>query len=218
MTFNPYQPPGSTNIVPDAPPDHGWSVNDGRLLVKDGGRLPMIDPFDGRTDDRMTLHPIKLKLTPLWRYAAGIAAIITLGSSYLPDEYTGYFIFPIIALGLFILLAVNSIRSPRIRFEIFLGDITCRRMRRTKWSGTIIGLLMILTIVLPTITGQPSLLGNAPFPVLLVLLLIHVLISRPIGNFICRRKTADGFFEIKGVKRRPLEELRKFQESRRRSA
>lgn len=218
MTFNPYQSPESTNLIPDAPPDHGWSVESGRLLIKDGGRLPMIDPFDGRSDDRMTLHPISLKLVPNWRYPVGIAAILALASSYFPNEYTDYIIFPVIALGLFIVLAVNSFRSPRIRFEIFLGEITCKRMRRTKWSGTIIGILVVPTILLPSFVGNPSLFGNVLYPVILVLLLIHALISRTLGNFTCRRKTADGFFEIKGVKGRALDELRKLQESRRWSA
>ena len=90
---NPYATPATADpaAIPVAPPDFGWAIENRRLVVETGARLPMVDPYTGRASETMQLREVLLpnrlpwlRFLPLVPFPVANIAPALLGAKY-PD-------------------------------------------------------------------------------------------------------------------------------------
>ncbi|RYD37411.1 MAG: hypothetical protein EOP87_03575 [Verrucomicrobiaceae bacterium] len=198
---NPYAPPASRaedGDVPDAPKPSGWILSGDALLVRQDAQLPMVDPFTGVSEERMTLRSIPIRHSPSWRGAAlvvGVLGIVGGGFLSLPDGLSPFLLIPGVAAMLFYL--VTGIFLSTVRIRVFTTRASDLRGR----MGNLINVMMSLTLaslVFAASSGRVPPAVSTGIAVLFGLSFIAAISFRMLTQKLgCRKKTGDRY-EIRG--------------------
>lgn len=214
MELNPYSPPAlpESSEVPDAPPPHGWWIDGDRLLVMQGAQLPMVDPFNGCSPERMTLREFRIKHRPGWHrltLLATISAIVTGVALAMTDT------LPLVGQLLWVATPISLIflffagwRLDSVRIRAFCSDRTDGLIMISKGlSGvTTIGFVAVLFS-----GGLKQIASWLPYVALAVFglsLAAQLVIWFSHRKLTCRSKR-EGRFEIRGLHPDALEYLKK---------
>lgn len=199
---NPYAPPTAgrdTGDLPDAPKSAGWSLSENAILVRQDAQLPMVDPFTGISEDRMTLRHISIRHSPHWLHAAlvvALACILSASFIDLPGGISEALGLTGAAAGLLYLIASLLFSSVRIR--VFTGRSSNLKIRISAFLNTASSLTLLAVIgSLSVGTHQPTMAKVIAilFGVLIISSLAFRFLSRSLK---CRRKVG-GLHEIRNL-------------------
>ena len=143
MSENPYAP-SQVDDVAEAPRPHGWELAEGVLLAEEGAVFPMVDPYTGESEERMTMMRLAVYrrvLWPRWLFAGGLALTIMAAYSGVPDYGA---IGLLAALVGFIAGIAVPIFNRRLWLTMFVTRRTLSRQRTVDWM--IRGMVMLLLI------------------------------------------------------------------------
>jgi hypothetical protein len=200
MPENPYSPPAAESGVLDAPQSHGWKTEGNRVHISFGATLPMIDPYNGKSEDQMALHPLRIKRSPLWIFLPLIGApvifllLALLGKTQNPAipvmmAACGIAIFATVIIGLF---------QPSTTLHVFLSSTTVRRMKLTRTLGWATFACYLGSTISRSFVPQYPLLTTFLFWCFATGLVIRILISLAAKQPACRRRIGL-LFEIRGL-------------------
>lgn len=206
MSFNPYAP-SAINDVPEAPASHGWEVRDGMLLVEKDATLPMVDPYSGESEERMTLIKLDVRGRTLWPrllFLGGLLGAIT--GSFSPRG-------GVLADGGVLLAFVGLVASllmplltGRALLQVFVTAATLKRNRVFRAIGRSGVAALALFFLVAGFEGG----GVAAAAILIGLLGLVLTLSLLLPMFqrrICHKGKSGSFFKIGGVHPRALEAL-----------
>jgi hypothetical protein len=204
---NPYalQAASGTPELPEAPPSEGWALEGNRLIVSRDALLPMVDPYDGTSQETMRMRPVRIPLRPFWHlwFLVGGFGGILLGN-IVP---MGGLIAKLGAIAC-ILYGIIGLSLGSARFHIFCS---ARSERQTRVAG-FIHLIFLLSVV-----GMfAALVYESRFPTLSSVLGILFIVSTVVmgvSRYLTKRLTCrdmvGGKYEIRGLHPDALEYLRK---------
>lgn len=215
MPENPYTPPTADVVPPDAPQSHGWKLDGKHLFISIGATLPMIDPYNGESEDRMPLHPLRIKKSPLWiLYLLIGAPVMFLLLAFLGKTQSttipvmmaacGIAMFAGIIIGLF---------QPTTTLHVFLSSTTVRRMKLKRILGFVAFACYLGSTISRPLFSQYPLLPTILFWGFAGTLIARILISLVGKQPICRRRIGL-LFEIRGLHPDALTYLREEEELR----
>lgn len=206
MSVNPYAA-SSVNDVPEAPASHGWEIRDGVLFAEKNATLPMVDPYSGELEERMTLLQLDVRGRTRWPrllFLGGLLGAIV--ASFGPE-------FGMLADGALVVAFVGLIASlvmplvtGRSWLQVFVTAATFKRNRLFRWIGRI-GVAALLLFFL--VAGFP-LGGSYAAAILVGLLGFIIILSLLIPMFqrrIYHKGRSGGLFKIGGVHPRAMEAL-----------
>ena len=150
MSVNPYAP-SRVDDVAEAPRPHGWELADGLLLAEDGAVFPMIDPYTGESDERMTMLRLAVPrrvLWPRWCFGGGLALAIMAGQSAVGDYMVIGWLLAFIG---FIAGCAVPLFNRRLGLDVFVTRRTLARQRATNWILRGLVLLLLMFFVAPAI-------------------------------------------------------------------
>lgn len=190
MSFNPYAPSQvHEDQVPDAPRSGGWRIEGGRLWAERDACLPMVDPYSGASEDRMTMIRLQVYRRVLWpRFAflGGIAGSIGAAVAGLPESVQAT-LGVIGAVG-FIAGLATPVLNRRMDLRVFVTRSTRLRQRVWGWAGVVAILFWFVSAFFAFVP-----------PLLPASLLLGLLIARWVRRRIFYYRRAGETFEIGGV-------------------
>lgn len=173
--------------MPEAPSSGGWRIEGGRLWAERDACLPMVDPYSGASEDRMTMIRLQVNRRVLWpRFAflGGVAASIGAAASSLPESVQASFG----VLGLVGLIAglITPVFNRRTDLRIFVSRRTRLKQRLWGWASVAVILFWFASVFF--VVGQ----------LLPTVLLLGLLIVRWVKRRIFYYRREGELFEIGG--------------------
>jgi hypothetical protein len=200
MSENPYSPPAAESDLPEAPPTHGWTIHGSYLLVSNGALLPMIDLYNGESQKRMTLHPLRIKKSPFWISGSIIACVVV----FLVVSFSGetqspliHFILWTCVLGV-LTAPVAKWLQPDVALSIFLSSGTVRRFKLTRVATLLLCGAFLSMYVSWALTSQSSWISQCLSWIFGSTVVARILLSAGIRHPCFRRKIGP-LFEIRGL-------------------
>ena len=208
---NPYATPATADpaAIPEAPPDFGWAIENRRLVVETGARLPMVDPYTGRSSETMQLREVLLPNRLPWlRFLPLVTALVfvLLGAA---DSWITI-LAPLCwgALIGYLVTLVPSLFLPKCTLFLFFQPHTIR-------FRTIFDRTMSILLVSWLVGGIPMSLGPAWLQVVPGILFGTWVLCLAFSIFLQRRLTChrrkDGRFQVRGIHSRAVIELMRSQ-------
>jgi hypothetical protein len=214
MDLNPYSPPSlpESSEIPDAPPPHGWWIDGDRLLVMQGAQLPMVDPFNGRSLERMTLREFRIKHRPGWHrltLLATIAAIVIGVALAMTDT------LPLVAQLLWVVAPISLIfllfaswRLDSVRIRAFCSDRTDGMIMISKGLSGVIVIGFVAALFSLALVRIALWIPYVAWAVFGLSFSAQLVIWFSHRKLICRLKR-ERRFEIRGLHPDAIEYLRK---------
>ncbi|WAC20469.1 hypothetical protein OVA24_03630 [Luteolibacter sp. SL250] len=202
MSENPYAPPGRPDDgdeVPDAPLSTGWMLDGGRLMVRQDAQLPMVDPFSGVSEERMTLRSLPIRYSPSWHRMTFAGAVLGLAGG-------GFFRFPH-GLSPFLLISGAAAITLYLISGVFLSSVrirvfTTRASNLKARMGNLINAMMAVTLaslIFAANSGRIHPAVSTGIAMLFGLSLIASISFRMLTwRLTCRKKTGDRY-EVRGL-------------------
>lgn len=217
MLENPYQPPAAVEQdIPDAPASHGWIVNGKELLVLPLAQLPMVDPYSGKTEERMQLFPVNITHCPAWiPWTTGVSFGLIAISQVL--ESLDQNSWPAIPGFLGIVIAgIASRFNSTITIQIFCTRWSANRLNATRWNTWITTILLILLLLpFPYKQSYPQITWVIGI-LFLISCLSQMIFLLALRKLICREQEPP-YFRVRGLHPDALKELERLGSLKERS-
>lgn len=207
MQENPYQPPAAVEQdIPDAPASQGWMVDGNQLLVLPSAQLPMVDPYNGKTEERMQLFPVNLTRCPAW---IPWTTAISFGLVAVSQVLEALDHNPWLAIPGFLGLVITGIASrfnSSITIQIFCTRWSANRLNVTRWNAWITTILLLLLLLpFPYKQSYPQITWAIGI-LFLISCLIQVIFLLTLRKLICRHQKPP-YFCVRGFHPDALKEL-----------
>ena len=211
MSVNPYAA-SAVNDVPEAPVSRGWEIRDGMLLVEKDATLPMVDPYSGESEERMTLVQLDVRGRTWWPrilFLGGLLGAIV--ASFSPQGRMladGGLVIAFLGLIASLLMPLMTGRS---WLQVFVTTATFKRNRVFRAIGRIGVVALVLLFLmgsLPMGGVQAAAIVMSLFGLVLIFSLLVPMLQRRIYH---KGRSGDRF-KIGGVHPRALEALLAIQD------
>lgn len=210
---NPYAAPAVADVsgIPDAPPSHGWWIEGDRLLVAEGAQLPMVDPFNGRSPERMTMREFRIDYRPAWtRFLLGGAfSAIVIGVALSMSD-TLQLLAEVLWIAGPLLLAVLffvGLRQGSVRLRAFCSDRTDGLIMISRGLGGVVAIGFVGMFFPAPLVQKSAWIPSVAAVLFLVALAARLLIRFSQRRLICRVRQEERF-EIRGLHPDALEYLK----------
>ncbi len=207
---NPYDPPQSevSGERPDAPAPFGWRVAGKVVWVRDVAQLPMIDPFNGRSEGVMELRRVLVRYEPrrlgLVALGCGLVGVV------IPVFSGGLWVVPMMlggGLGLIVGWIVHQVVSglqPTCLLRLFFTKRALRQ--RVVVHGVLRGLLLGSILVFLFQRMLPQWMGLVAAVMFCGGISGSLVLMAATRRLRCRRR-AGGWWEVSGFHRKALRKL-----------